>query len=181
MLYFHYVVNVFLDYCYCHLGLAFTVEVYRNWENKAEKRRQMTPLSHQLNPHRTNSLQWREKRRREALGTSTSVHGLIVMPCMFLLPSRWQQWVESLQRRLPVCDSNLWSISITGGGGAETVTVIIMWNKVFPRKPTCPSATLSGERGSCLQVCVLLGMWFPLTWVTNICCYFLHFVVFLAQ
>lgn len=81
---------MFLDYCYCHLCLTFTVKIYRE--------------------HR--------KHIKKCTWVFTCVSQSRQTSCwlaLFLPPSGWQQWAESPNRRLPLCEYNLWSISIIGG------------------------------------------------------------------
>lgn len=68
-----------------------------------------------------------------------------------LLPSGWQQWAESPNRRLPLSDYNLWSISIIGGVCRDSYSNNYLdWS--VSKATNVPIHPEWGE-GKCLCVC----------------------------
>lgn len=80
-----------------------------------------------------------------------SEHQASVCPALPLAPSRRQQWAGGADRRLPLSDSNLWSISIIGGVCRDSYSNNYLDQTVS--KATTPPPTTQRTNSECLSPC----------------------------
>lgn len=109
MPYFHSAINVFK---WLSLSSGFVIHS-RNDLLKIEEKKKWTWVYFCVSSEEGSGLNWDVKPNntsQQQLGTAE--WWVLHFP---RLPSGWQQWAESPNRRLPLSDYNLWSISIIGG------------------------------------------------------------------
>ena len=112
MPYFHSAINVFK---WLSLSSGFVIHS-RNDSLKIEEEEKKKKVDTSLFLCQFRGGQWIELRCEAKQHESTAArHSWTVRPAFSLLPSGWQQWAESPNRRLPLSDYNLWSISLIGG------------------------------------------------------------------
>lgn len=160
MPYFHSAINVFK---WLLLSSGFDIHS-ENVSLKIEKTKQKSrhrfffffSFLCQFRPGQWNEIQkWSRTTR---VKTAAAPHSFMSGPAFLLLPSGWQQRAGSPNRRLPLSDYNLWSISIIGGVCRDSYSNNYLdWSvskatNIHPPPPQ-PPTPLHRER-QCVCVCV---------------------------
>ncbi len=103
---------MFLNDCYCHLSLTFTVKILICLPKiEKETKKAVKVFFFPVSTEEGSEMRY----SREEHEFTAAPHSSVVCPAFPPLPSGWLQRAGSPNRRLPLSDYNLWSISIIGG------------------------------------------------------------------